>query len=94
VSEAELVSDRAESRYEWRIDGHLAAYAEYIDDGTVTTFTHTVTLPAMRGQGIAGELVRRALDDAREAGRRVVAQCWYVAQFIREHPEYADLVAR
>jgi predicted GNAT family acetyltransferase len=47
----------------------------------------------MRGQGFGAELVRRALDDVRAGGGSVVAQCWYVAQFIDEHPEYADLLA-
>ena len=35
---------------------------------------------------------RGALDDVRPTGRRVVPSCWYVAQFIDEHPDYADLL--
>jgi predicted GNAT family acetyltransferase len=38
-------------------------------------------------------VVRFALDDIRDAGRQVIPSCWYVARFIDEHPEYADLVA-
>ena len=41
----------------------------------------------------AAQLVRYALDDVRRSGRPVVATCWYVADFIDEHPEYRDLVA-
>jgi uncharacterized protein len=37
--------------------------------------------------------VRHALDDVRAAGRTVIPTCWYVAQFIDEHPEYEDLLA-
>ena len=47
----------------------------------------------MRGQGVGAELVRQALDDVRAGGGLVVPQCWYVARFIDEHPEYADLLA-
>jgi predicted GNAT family acetyltransferase len=47
----------------------------------------------MRGRGLGAELVRGALDDVRTSGGRIVARCWYVAQFIDEHPEYGDLVA-
>jgi hypothetical protein len=47
----------------------------------------------MRNRGLGAELVRGALDDVRRNGRTVVPQCWFVAQFIDEHPEYADLLA-
>ena len=47
----------------------------------------------MRKQGLGAELVRGALDDVRARGSTVLAQCWYVAEFIDQHPEYADLLA-
>jgi predicted GNAT family acetyltransferase len=37
--------------------------------------------------------VHGALDDVRTEGWSVVPHCWYVAQFLDEHPEYADLRA-
>jgi predicted GNAT family acetyltransferase len=37
--------------------------------------------------------VRFALDEVRESGRQVEARCWYVAEFIRENPEYQELLA-
>jgi hypothetical protein len=37
--------------------------------------------------------VQGALDDARASGRRVLAHCWYVAEFIDANPEYRDLLA-
>ncbi|HEY4331012.1 MAG TPA: GNAT family N-acetyltransferase [Ilumatobacteraceae bacterium] len=88
----EVVHDTERSRYELLVDGEPGAFAEYVLRGNTITFTHTVTEPARRGQGHAAIVVRRALDDARAANLSVVAQCWYVAQFIDLHPEYADLV--
>ncbi|MCU1390358.1 MAG: hypothetical protein JWL72_3696 [Ilumatobacteraceae bacterium] len=85
--------DRTRSRYELTVDGVVGAYAEYEVVGDSVVFTHTVTLPAMRGRGLAAKVVRRALDDARADARTVVPQCWYVAQYIDQHPEYADLLA-
>jgi len=38
-------------------------------------------------------LVRHALDDVRAKGRTIVPTCWFVAEFVDLHPEYADLVA-
>ncbi|MEJ1974628.1 MAG: GNAT family N-acetyltransferase [Lacunisphaera sp.] len=46
-----------------------------------------------RGRGIAEQLVRVALDDARAAGRKVVPACSYVAVFIKRHREYQELLA-
>lgn len=79
------------SRYEGLVDGEVVAYADYEVRGAIVVMPHTVTLPAHRGNGFAGRVVQYALDDVRRSGRTVVASCWYVAQYIDEHPEYADL---
>ena len=79
-------------RYEARVDGRLAAFAEYrLRPGRIV-FIHTETDPAFQGMGVAGELVRHALDDARRRSLRVLPLCPYVAGWIRRHPDYADLV--
>ena len=44
------------------------------------------------GKGFAAELVAAALDDVRARGLTVIARCQYVARYIREHDEYADLL--
>ena len=82
------------SRYELVVDGDLAGIADYRDlgDGSLV-FPHTEIDPRRRGQGLGAVLVQGALDDVRQLGRTVVPQCWYVAQFIREHPDYGDLLA-
>ena len=83
----------AASRYEAEIDGHLAV-AEYLLEGDDrVVFTHTFVPPELRGRGVAKKLVRTALEEARQEGRRVVPQCSYVALFIRRNPEFQALVA-
>lgn len=47
----------------------------------------------MRGRGIAQELVKALIADAREQGFRIVPQCSYVEAQFRRHPEWADLLA-
>jgi predicted GNAT family acetyltransferase len=59
----------------------------------VMVFHHTYTVPAQRGNGYAEEVVRAALDDVRRRSAQAAATCWFVDDFIRSHPEYADLVA-
>lgn len=85
--------DDERSRYELLIDGSVVGFADFHLDGDLVVMPHTVVDPARRGQGLASVLVRAALDDVREQGRSVVPACWYVAQFLDEHPEYADLRA-
>jgi len=56
-------------------------------------FHHTLTPPQHRGNGYAAELIGRALDDVRAAGRKVVPTCWFVDEFVAAHPQYAELRA-
>jgi uncharacterized protein len=89
----EVHRDAARSRYEISLDGRLVGFADYRADGDTVVFPHTEIEPSMRNEGLGAELVRGALDDVRARGGTVVAQCWYVAEFIDQHPEYADLLA-
>lgn len=84
-------SERA--RYEIEVDGTLAGFAEYAAGDGRMTFTHTEVSPRYQGRGLAAELVRFALDDARQQGASVVPLCWYVRKVIAEHRDrYLDLV--
>jgi predicted GNAT family acetyltransferase len=76
-------------------DGETISLADYrlLPDGRTREFHHTLTLRQHRGHGHAADLVGRALDDVRASGGRVVATCWFVDQFIDDHPDYADLRA-
>lgn len=87
-----VTHNEKEHRYEATVDG-LVSVCEYevVDDKIV--FTHTLVPPELRGRGIAEQLVRSALADARAAGRKVVPACSYVAVFIKRHAEYKDLLA-
>lgn len=76
-------------------DGHTQelAHVEYVTRDGVWVFTHTFTEPAARGLGLAAQVVRDALDTARQQGVQIGLVCPYVRQYVAEHPEYADLVA-
>lgn len=87
-----VVHNSSASRFELTIDGHTGV-AEYIDQGEVWALTHTFVPGELRGQGVAGRLVKEALEAARTAGVKIDPQCSYVAVYIERHPEYADLRA-
>ena len=72
--------------------GEHLAHLDYLIEGRRMVCTHTFVPPALRGQGLAEQLVRAALAEARSNGWRVVPACSYVAVFIERHPEYRDLL--
>jgi predicted GNAT family acetyltransferase len=81
------------SRYEARdADGNLMGFVDYRLTGPVIAFLHAETLPEFRGHGVAGKIAVKSLDDAREAGLRVKPACPFYQDYLKEHPEYADLV--
>lgn len=83
----------ARHRYEILVGGTVAGFADYAVVGDIVVLPHTVVDPAFRGRGLAAQLVRRALDDARHRGQLVDPQCSYAARFFDDHPEYGDLRA-
>lgn len=90
---AEVKHNAERSRYEIFVDGQLVGVADYRDRGDTLLFPHTEIDSSMRGQNLGAQLVQAALDDVRSTGKAVIPSCWYVAQFIDEHPEYQDLLA-
>jgi predicted GNAT family acetyltransferase len=82
----------AQNRFELNVEG-LTAFANYRLTPQAVVITHTETPRALRGRGIASELVEGALNIIRNDGRKVVAGCSFVADYLRKHPEFADLVA-
>jgi predicted GNAT family acetyltransferase len=79
-------------RFSVVVDGHEAEL-DYRFEGGVMTIHHTGVPDAIGGRGIAGELVRAALDHARAAGWKVRAACAYSDAWIGKHPEYEALRA-
>jgi predicted GNAT family acetyltransferase len=79
-------------RFELEVEG-LIAFANYRRDSGVVTITHTEVPRHLNGKGHGSELVRGTLDLIRERGVKVRPMCPFVGFFIRQHPEYADLLA-
>lgn len=90
--DVEVVERPEAGRYEVLIDGEVAGYADREIRGGTMILPHTVVSPAVRNQGLAAAMIRRALDDARASGLSVAPVCTYVSGFLREHPDDLDLV--
>lgn len=92
MSSGEIVNNETEHRFELVEEG-ATAYASYEVHEGIVTFTHTIVPEEIEGRGVGSRLVRHALDAAREAGYKVVPQCYFVRGYIDRHPEYRGLLA-
>lgn len=81
-------------RFEVRAGDGPSSFLSYTFEGDRVVFDHTFVPDELRGRGIAANLVRAALNEARQRRWRIVPRCSYVAAFIKRHPEFADLVYR
>jgi uncharacterized protein len=82
--------NKALSRFELDVEGAVA-FANYRRAPSTVIITHTETPRALRGRGIASELVQGALEMIRADGLKVVGACGFVVDYLRKHPEFADL---
>ncbi|WP_433085242.1 GNAT family N-acetyltransferase [Dactylosporangium sp. CA-052675] len=84
------VSDNAEHhRFEIRVGGERAGMAFYRLDGDSIVFTHTEVESSFEGQGVGSKLANGALTLAKDRGLTVVAQCPFIAAYLKKHPELA-----
>ena len=88
-----VTDNDARKRYEIAEDGEQVGFLTYRLGNGFIDMIHSEVDRNHSGRGLAGILVRFALDDARARGLTVVPSCPYVATFIGEHrDEYLDLV--
>ncbi|KQP12262.1 GNAT family N-acetyltransferase [Pseudorhodoferax sp. Leaf267] len=92
MSEPVFTNNIAGHRYEARLDGEVAAFAEYNLLAGAIMFTHTEVLPAHEGKGLGSAIARHVLDEARGRQLNVIPVCQFIAGYIRKHREYVDLV--
>jgi len=79
---AQITGETATGHLEWEPRGD-----------NIRVATHTIVPPEIGGRGVAAQLVKALISDAREHGFKVVPQCWYVAKKFDENPDWADLRA-
>jgi predicted GNAT family acetyltransferase len=83
--------NEARHRFELEQEGHTAI-AEYELSPGFITFTHTLVPKELEGRGVGSALAAGALAAAREKDLKVIAQCEFIAAYIKRHPEVQDLV--
>ena len=79
-------------RYTIAVEGHEVGHTEFIDRDTQRVFTHTEVDRNYEGRGLATILVAEALQETRDTGLRIVANCPMVANYVEKHDEFKDVV--
>jgi len=88
----EVTHNEEARQFEATVRG-LHAFLTYRQTPDRMILLHTEVPAPLEGQGLAARLTRAALDFARAHRLRVVPLCPYVADFLRRHSEYHDLLS-
>lgn len=93
MNSVEVLHDEAARKYYALVDGQESVCEYGVAGDKTLNFWHTYVPPALRGRGIAEQLVHQALEDARDRGFKVIPSCWYVRLYVDRHPQLQDVLA-
>lgn len=68
--------------------GKIVAEVTFPTHNGISTIDHTYVDNSLRGQGIAGQLVKLAAEKIEADGNKIAATCSYAASWFKRHPEY------
>ena len=87
------VADRPDHhRFELLRGDELLGRVDYHWEGDRLSLDHTVVDRGRRERGLGSALARGVLDQLRERGVTALPRCPFLARYVAEHPEYADVV--
>jgi uncharacterized protein (DUF924 family) len=90
MSTSPLHITHRDGHFEARLDGH-AIELDYLQRGDQLVFHHTGTAPALRGLGLAAQIVEHALQWAAPQGLQLIPSCSYVAAYLGRYPRWQRL---
>ena len=70
----------------------VAGFIDYQETSELVVLTHTEVDAAFEGRGVGSALARAALDDVRHRGLKALVICPFVLGWLRNHPEYGDVL--
>ena len=89
--EEKVIHEKDNERFVIYVEGN-EVYVEYTMAGNEINLHHTFTDPALRGKGLAAQVVRAALEYANEKNLKVIPTCSYVQSFVSKNDEYKKLI--
>ncbi|MDO4301124.1 MAG: GNAT family N-acetyltransferase [Clostridia bacterium] len=62
-----------------------------IDENTVN-INHTYVADSLRGQGVAGKLMKAAAEQLQAQNKKAILTCSFAVKWFERNPEYSDLL--
>ena len=87
-----VIQDTEQNRFVSYVEGYEAVVEYTLKDNAINLY-RTFTPPQLRGRGVAGKIVKCALEHAKENNLKVIPTCSYVKGYIERHENYKELLA-
>jgi len=88
----DLTDNSEKKRFEAEVDGQWA-FIDYIRTTDKIYLTHTEVPNALEGKGVGSALVAETLDRIKDANLKLMPLCPFVANYVKKHSEYKELLA-
>ena len=87
-----ITNNKRQSRFEAILPDGEIAVLEYRWLKARMVLMHTVVPATGRKKGVGSDLVKYVLEHAREHHLKLIVYCQFVAEYMKRHPEYDDLL--
>lgn len=91
MEELKVINNEKALRFEIKL-GDEFAFIDYRWYKGNIAFMHTFVPFENRGKGISSTLAKYALEYAKDRNLKIMMYCPIVAKYVKEHPEYKDLI--
>lgn len=88
----DVIDEPANDRFRYT-EGGIDAQLVYRVRGDQLILVHTEVPEAIGGRGVAGRLVRAAVDRAERNGETVLPWCPYTRKWLQDHPDEAARIS-
>ncbi|MEM8540121.1 MAG: GNAT family N-acetyltransferase [Pseudomonadota bacterium] len=92
MSKVEFEETSSGGRYFYRAEGGPVAEMTFSKTGeTMIIIDHTEVPELYKGEGIGLMLLTRAVEDTRQAGKKIIPLCPFANAQFHRHPEWKDV---
>jgi len=91
MREIQVIQNEKTSRFEAKV-GEDVAFLNYHMTNGIMAFMYIFVPEPGRGKGYSVALAKFAFEYAKAKNLKITVYCSYLAKYLRQHPEYADLV--
>lgn len=80
-----IKNNTSQNRYELEVEGHQAV-ADYMLSGKMLSIMRVFVPEELRGKGVAAEVMKGVVEDAKANGLSIVPVCSYAVTYLARNP--------